>query len=562
MRPMQRDSLSSSTAPKGATPFARYFAAGRIAFALLLPLLLLSVSRFEVLDDAYITARYARNLASGQGLVYNPGEHVEGITNLLWALLLALFAPLGIPLDSAAVMLGVSFALLALLCTLRLARLLGVGSGPAYAAVLVLAVNPHYWFTVSNGLEAGLFSLLVVLLLESLLARRPPSVSGLLAGLLFLTRPESAVVAILGALYCAFTHDASALPRRARTRDALTMLGWFAVIASGATLFRLVYYGALLPNSITAKAIPLGDFGLVFANLRRGAIYVVRFGISCFSLVLGAVLAAWMARAPAVWLLLGVAASELPSVLLNGGDWMPHYRLLAMYAPVLAALLAVAFEQLKQRATADLGARALARGLATLVAVATLLTLGWNAWRVPPHVRAGLPGILECYREVGERLIPVLHRGDVVAAEAPGLIGYELPEVYIHDPLGLADAWVARHGTYRPRIGKVDYRYTYHTIHPGLLLAHQDDIWLERFQEAAAERFPLEYKAYFVDPPPPCAPHQHARMVLAIRNDVFERARAALADLRLTAMPIPAGRHTRVLDGTSSAGNRANTLGR
>src|SRR5688572_25266220 len=41
-------------------------------------------------DDAFISFRYARNLARGAGLVFNPGEApVEGYTNFLWVLLLA-----------------------------------------------------------------------------------------------------------------------------------------------------------------------------------------------------------------------------------------------------------------------------------------------------------------------------------------------------------------------------------------------------------------------------------------------------------------------------------------
>src|SRR5262245_35309826 len=37
-------------------------------------------------EDAYITFRYARNLALGNGLVYNPGEKVFGFTSPLWTL--------------------------------------------------------------------------------------------------------------------------------------------------------------------------------------------------------------------------------------------------------------------------------------------------------------------------------------------------------------------------------------------------------------------------------------------------------------------------------------------
>src|SRR5207245_1217429 len=39
--------------------------------------------------DAWISFRYARNLLAGHGLVFNPGDAVEGYSNLLWVLLSA-----------------------------------------------------------------------------------------------------------------------------------------------------------------------------------------------------------------------------------------------------------------------------------------------------------------------------------------------------------------------------------------------------------------------------------------------------------------------------------------
>ncbi len=41
-------------------------------------------------EDAFISFRYARNLLEGHGLVFNPGEYVEGYSNFLWTLELAL----------------------------------------------------------------------------------------------------------------------------------------------------------------------------------------------------------------------------------------------------------------------------------------------------------------------------------------------------------------------------------------------------------------------------------------------------------------------------------------
>ena len=50
----------------------------------------LHVARYYFLgDDCFISFRYAENLVKGHGLVFNPGERVEGYTNFLWVLLMA-----------------------------------------------------------------------------------------------------------------------------------------------------------------------------------------------------------------------------------------------------------------------------------------------------------------------------------------------------------------------------------------------------------------------------------------------------------------------------------------
>lgn len=57
-------------------------------------------------DDAYITLRYVRNLLSGKGLAWNPGERVEGFTHPLWLAQVALLGSLGIDLKVASRLLG------------------------------------------------------------------------------------------------------------------------------------------------------------------------------------------------------------------------------------------------------------------------------------------------------------------------------------------------------------------------------------------------------------------------------------------------------------------------
>ena len=59
-----------------------------------------------VQDDAYISWRYADNLARGLGLVWNEGERVEGYTNFLWTVILAIPHRLGLDVEMFAIALG------------------------------------------------------------------------------------------------------------------------------------------------------------------------------------------------------------------------------------------------------------------------------------------------------------------------------------------------------------------------------------------------------------------------------------------------------------------------
>ena len=43
-----------------------------------------SSAAWSLTDDAFISFRYVRNLLEGHGLVFNPGERVEGYSNFLW----------------------------------------------------------------------------------------------------------------------------------------------------------------------------------------------------------------------------------------------------------------------------------------------------------------------------------------------------------------------------------------------------------------------------------------------------------------------------------------------
>jgi len=228
----------------------------RIALGALGLLLALGVARAIWLawtsDDAFISFRYAENLVSGDGLVYNAGERVEGYSNLLWTLMLATAVQLGVPIVLAAQGLGIlTYATLALCLAHRSwsrHRSLGLPFLPLAAALVLVSSDFHEWST--GGLETMLFTLLAVqgLLLTrtSSASLRPPLVAGALFSLLVLTRPDGLLLAAAGAV--SFLVPASATPRGVRLSRALCVALPVGITAGVLVAFKLGYCGEVLPT--------------------------------------------------------------------------------------------------------------------------------------------------------------------------------------------------------------------------------------------------------------------------------------------------------------------------
>jgi len=199
-------------------------------------------------DDAYITFRYARNLADGLGLVYNPGEWVLGTTTPGWAMLLAAGQRLGLAdLPWLATLLAASCDAITAALLSRWARRLGWSPLGAVLVGLAWALNPMSIAFASAGMESSLFIGLALLAL-GLAARGRPSSARLgagLGGLATLVRPE-------GALLVAAIVAWRALSGRGHWRSA-ALCGLAPMLAIGLAL--LACYGSPLPNSIAAKQV-------------------------------------------------------------------------------------------------------------------------------------------------------------------------------------------------------------------------------------------------------------------------------------------------------------------
>ncbi|MEW5795095.1 MAG: hypothetical protein AB1772_01915 [Candidatus Zixiibacteriota bacterium] len=202
-----------------------------------------------VADDAFITFRYAENLASGNGFVYNLGERVLGTSTPLFAWILSVLRLLYIGPPIGSLLISILCAGLTAALLYRFAALLRFGS-LALIPALVYVVWPRSVPADSSGMETALYTLLVTAAFYYQHRKLRYYAIGL-ATLASLTRPEGALVLLL-LLISSCKADCGAWKRYLST-PALLLIPWLA--------FAQFYFGSIVPHAITAKLALYSRFG-------------------------------------------------------------------------------------------------------------------------------------------------------------------------------------------------------------------------------------------------------------------------------------------------------------
>jgi arabinofuranosyltransferase len=418
--------------------------------------------RAFTVDDAYISFRYARNLVNGLGLVYNPGEPVEGYTNFLWTLAIAGGMELGIDPHATSKWLGAAAAMATLFVVYRLsARLLPLRNVPCIATWL-LATSPTFVSWSMFGLEASMFAFLVALgtlmLFEEHVRARGIPWSGLVFAVAGLVRPEAPMFLGLAML---------PLGRAFLGRQNLVRGTMFVVPLLVHALWRHSYYGAWLPGTLAAKT---GDLVLQW---KTGTAYVLAWVATCGPMLFFSMYATALAIVRRERELFTIALLTLAVgayVILVGGDWMSFHRFMTPAEPFAFVLVCVAFRQL-----AGLGDRA-----ALLALALVLVWQGVHRWDVLGDARRkflkeerkfwdkSAGQVAKWFEENG--------RPGRVALGDIGYIGWRT-DYPILDLLGLVDpAIAALPGGYTKKVGP-GYKERFYEVMPewAVLICNSDE---------------------------------------------------------------------------------------
>ena len=300
---------------------------------------LASVSWF-ITDDAFISFRYVRNLLDGHGLVFNPGEYVEGYTNFLWVLeLAAIWRLFGIRPEDVAQWLSVIYTVGTIAVMLwwvaRMPVLRHRGLVAWMALGLIGSSATFAVWTSGGGLETRqftFFALVAVAALSVFGANRWALLAASLSlAAAALTRPEGLLVAACCVGW--FVAHRWFTARRVDWRGTLALVGPFVVLIGGHFLARYRYYGEWLPNTYYAKHVgPWYESG--FRYLWAAAIETGLYLLIPLAVV--ALRGRWREHRDGIYaLVLLLVGAHMVYLLEIGGD-LYEYRPMDYYWPLLA----------------------------------------------------------------------------------------------------------------------------------------------------------------------------------------------------------------------------------
>lgn len=416
------------------------FMTNRLAWSIALGLVVIAQALVIVtgsgepfVDDAWISLRYARNLVEGgYGLVFNAGERVEGYTHPLWVLIDAVIVALGVPPKIALSAVGVGSWIGATLATRRAAREAGASpeSSSIAAAIVAFAAVGVFW--ALSGLETAAFAWALIeavrLARAAMRGQSRALAAGAIFGLACWLRPEGAL-----GLFVVLAVWIGAAAREGASRRAFASAAtmFAAAVATYAPweMFRIFYYGSLVPNTFWAKS-----GGAPAWMIERGAAYLLETAAKgpLVPLFVTLVVTPRALRKPEILAPLACAMTLLALTLWVGGDYLPFGRFVVPVIPLLALAIAGSVDELSVRSSP-----VVARAMGCVACLAGLL-----AHFGETRVRA-FENATERYVVAGAWLRDHARADVLVATPAAGVIGW-LGNTRVLDEFGLTDRYLAR----------------------------------------------------------------------------------------------------------------------
>ena len=405
------------------------------------------------MDDAFISFRYAHNLANGDGLRFNATDTapVEGFSNFLWVIVSSIFEFFGMDITLWSHVVSVLCGIVLIYCLYSVMRnRLEFSIMASLSATMLVCLCPAFAVWSTSGLETMPFSLMIFVLFCILYfreGRRWLLAAGLLGLCVSLMRAEGFLWAMAIPLTVVIAG------KKFSREEILKLWPCYAVVIAFFAVFELwryLYFDSLLPNTVYAKVRFGGD------TLLRGLKYVTVQFLTFVTLFLTvpAAYAALKKRASyAVCCVIIWAAFVLYSVLV-GGDFMTSARFLV---PGLAFFAIPAGFFINGIVENESGLRRNVGAACVVIVIFLGILPAWNVHVVSESIREKFDfrnareGFRSEYEQwvyqrdldailrlQGRYLKKHTHEGESIVCSAIGAVGY-YSGLHVYDRFGLVD---------------------------------------------------------------------------------------------------------------------------
>lgn len=400
-------------------------------------------------DDTYIHLRFAHNLASGHGIVWNIGDPpVEGSTSLLWMLMLAGIEALGFQPVWWLIYICAACALLAIIQSFLLLQTLSPDNLlENLTAVSLLALSPRLMLWALTGLEVVFYAFVMAACAFLYVLYRKGRVRSWLVGVAFAVssfiRPESMGLFVITLMFDGLIEY---FKGNRNYRPILWMLASFLLVFLPIFLWKWSYFGYPFPNTYYNKTgggwiqIQAG-FEYISTNfieilVPAGLLGVLSlFGIfkRQFSVEKVYLLVLFLA----FWLIVAV----------NGGDYMLKGRFITPSLPILYVMGGIGLSWLTSKFD----------GQYRVPLLTLTLVIGFWAWNPSesvvqstinkplPNARQGKTKAMISTPEfvaMGRALKEISEPGESIALVPIGAVAF-YSEMIVYDMVGLVDPIIA-----------------------------------------------------------------------------------------------------------------------
>lgn len=207
------------------------------------------------LDDAWIHQTYARNLGMHGMMSFVPGIPSTGSTSAGWTTLLAMGYFLKVPFHFWVYVWGCIFAALTAFIAAQLSFSYFGNFRNAVLVGVICIFEWHLAWSAVSGMEISLFIFLSLLFLLLLHRNANPWVMGLVAGLMFLVRPEAVLLMAVYGVKLLIENRSSL--SRFLIRGLIFSLVLLLVVSPW-MIFNLTFSGRPFPSTVSSKFMQYG----------------------------------------------------------------------------------------------------------------------------------------------------------------------------------------------------------------------------------------------------------------------------------------------------------------